>query len=523
MIPERIDSDFRATCKVLFGKEAGPLGPLSDYMKEYMLPYRLAKSALSGKDVFISGTRHGPESSFVSQDELKQLKPAPFRVDEIKDIDSLLEAVQDRLYFCGNKMFGINRNIELADNCNDSLDVYFSHNIHNSRSVAFSAYMRDDGHIYGSMGIPFSSHGVRCVEGLHLQRAFETHFSSKCSDIYYSFNCTGCTNLMFSFHQKGKSHMIGNLQLTKDRYLELKAKLVSEIAEKLEKEKRIFSIADLAFMGLPSAPEKDVPAEWEHAPKEVEDAFAKTTRLVLGKEYKGVEKFGPWLGPRAFGFQKIIGAKGTPTYRSDFPILMKTPGQRILKLQEALATAGEHIDLEEGESPGLEELAKRTGKKVFFTFEFIDGVAVKMVDSPASFNGSYGYRCVDLTESSYAAFSSAVTGGSKYVFGGGMRVLASEFVLNCFDPINLSTSFEADGVMKSGGCYFCHNCENVQDALFCFNAKGLKNAVGNQEVGREEFLRIKKILLDYVNSELQKKQKLEFGIFDIPEKTGKGV
>ncbi|MGV8176691.1 MAG: hypothetical protein ACP5NX_02760 [Candidatus Bilamarchaeaceae archaeon] len=483
-----------------------------------MLPYRTGKSALSGKDVFISGAWHGKGSRFISQDELKDLKPAPLHIDEIKDMDSLLEAVQDRLYFCGNKLFGTNRNIELADNCNDSLDVYFSHNIHNSRSVAFSAYMRDDEHIYGSMGIPSSSHAVRCVEGMHLQRAFEAHFSSKCSDIYYSFNCTGCSNVMFSFHQKGKSHMIGNLQLTKDRYLALKRKLASEMAEKLARDKKLFSIADLASMGLPPSAKKDTVADWGPAPNEVEAAFSKTTSLVLGKEYGGVARFGPWLGSRAFGFQKIIGARGTPTYRSDFPILMNIPGQRILKLEEALATAGERIELTEGESPGLEEIAKRTGKKMFFTFEFIDGVAVKMVDSPASFNGSYGYRCVDLTDSSYAAFSSAVTGNSKYVFGGGMRVLNSEFVINCFDPVNVSTSFESDGVMKSSGCYFCHNCENVRDSLFCFNAKGLKHAVGNQDVGREEFQRIKRILLDYVNSELEKKQGLGFGVFDIPKK-----
>ena len=51
--------------------------------------------------------------------------------------------------------------------------------------------------------------------------------------------------------------------------------------------------------------------------------------------------------------------------------------------------------------------------------------------------------------------------------------------------------------------------------MFCFNAKSLRYAIGNTEIGREEYLRIRKILLDYVNKELDEKKGLGLGIFSV--------
>ncbi len=48
--------------------------------------------------------------------------------------------------------------------------------------------------------------------------------------------------------------------------------------------------------------------------------------------------------------------------------------------------------------------------------------------------------------------------------------------------------------------------------IFCFNAKGKRYAVGNTEVGREEYLRIRKILLDYVVGELEGRGELGLSI-----------
>jgi hypothetical protein len=60
---------------------------------------------------------------------------------------------------------------------------------------------------------------------------------------------------------------------------------------------------------------------------------------------------------------------------------------------------------------------------------------------------------------------------------------------------------------------FCHNCENLQNSMFCFNTKNKNYAIGNVEVGREEYMRIKKMVLDEVNAELDKTGALKRSVF----------
>jgi hypothetical protein len=65
------------------------------------------------------------------------------------------------------------------------------------------------------------------------------------------------------------------------------------------------------------------------------------------------------------------------------------------------------------------------------------------------------------------------------------------------------------------GAYFCHNCENVHDSMFCFNAKNLRYAIGNAEVGKEAFERAKRMLLAEITSSLEKTGDYERSIYGI--------
>jgi hypothetical protein len=106
---------------------------------------------------------------------------------------------------------------------------------------------------------------------------------------------------------------------------------------------------------------------------------------------------------------------------------------------------------------------------------------------------------------------------SEFAFGGYLRILDSQFVINCYDSTNIKRSFETDGVFFSQGAYFCHNCENIDEGILCFNAKNLRCAIGNCEVKKPEYDRVKKILLDYLNGELSKTDGAKASIFCIPK------
>jgi hypothetical protein len=105
---------------------------------------------------------------------------------------------------------------------------------------------------------------------------------------------------------------------------------------------------------------------------------------------------------------------------------------------------------------------------------------------------------------------------SEHIFGGYFRILNCQFCINCYHPTNLKGCFEVDASHYCRDSYFCHNCENIDNGILCFNAKSLRYAVGNQEVGKGEYSRIKKMLLDRINSQLEEKNSLDFSIFSVP-------
>ena len=53
--------------------------------------------------------------------------------------------------------------------------------------------------------------------------------------------------------------------------------------------------------------------------------------------------------------------------------------------------------------------------------------------------------------------------------------------------------------------------------MFCFNIKGKSYAIGNVEVGKEEYGRIRKLLLADIHSRLEKSKRLDRNIYNLSE------
>jgi len=517
-----LNEAFKATCKVLFGQEIGELSAFEPYLKEMLLPYQMKKSCVSSKSVMVSNLYYPSGAKFVSQDEVASLKFEPLNVNEIKDIDSLFAAASERAVFCGNKQFGRNTNVSEVDNCVDSSSIFCGHNVYNSKYGAYVSHIREAEYVFGVSAFPSSAHSIRLCEGVGANRCFESYYGTSLADMYYSFNCIGCSDCIFAFNLRSKRHCIGNLELPKDEYMRLKKKLVSEMADELKQKKKLFSVADIAYFGRDK---KDIPDEKiaydSPVPPKVEEAFRSTTRIVLGREHANIKRFGPWLLQRAVGVKKVKGALGSPTYKVEgFPVICKIPADRLVTMEEGIQASKNPIGIKPGEALSLREALSRAAKVALFSVEFIDGVNDRCVDTPSIFTGSNIYKTWDTTGSKRSAYTSGVI-KSEHVFGGSIRILQCQFCINTFDSTNLKGCFEVDGSYFTRDSYFCHNVENASDAMFCFNAKALSHAFCNQQVGKEEYARLKKILLDYINRELEEKGSLDASIFNIPVKKKK--
>ena len=99
-----------------------------------------------------------------------------------------------------------------------------------------------------------------------------------------------------------------------------------------------------------------------------------------------------------------------------------------------------------------------------------------------------------------------------------MRQLDSEFSVKSCDITVCKRCFELDNCTNCSNCYFSHNLEGCEECILCSNVKGMRYAVLNKQLSREEYARIKKLVLDYVNAELDSKKKCRRSIFAL---TGK--
>jgi hypothetical protein len=439
--------------------------------------------------------------------------------NSIKDIDSLLEAVKENVVYCGNRRFGKNINVERSDNIVNSQNILNSQSVFHSKFCAYASLSRECDHCFGLFAHPFARFSMRCVWGMDITRCFEGYYCNNSSDCLFSYNMGGCADTLFSFNLRSARNAIGNVELTREKYAELKKKLMGEIVEELERGKRFPSLIEIVkeYGGVgDDAPEYAESREVrEEKTGRISKSFETACKIVLGKEIGGILKYEEWLLGGSVPVKVVKGADGKEAHRIDsiVPGLKDVPKERFVGGEEALRLGREKKARIEG-GMGIGKIFAEAGRIGYFTHEFRVGTSMGVVDTPISYSSVDTYKVFDTTNSRHSGctFTSIE---SEYVFGGKYRMLHSKACINCYESTSLSNCLEVDSSFNTTNSLFCHNCENLDGGIFCFNVKGRRYAVGNTEVGREEYLRIRKILLDYAASSLEGKGKLELSILEL--------
>lgn len=136
LIYNELNRHWKTTSKVILGEEIGELNDFEEWFSGKMPPVVSVKSAVSGKDVSFV-LPHKPENAnAISLDEVDfNKKFEALNINEIKDIDSILEAIQERIYYCGNVVLGNSTYVE------KSTDVIESHYCYDSAQVSYSSIL----------------------------------------------------------------------------------------------------------------------------------------------------------------------------------------------------------------------------------------------------------------------------------------------------------------------------------------------------------------------------------------------
>lgn len=245
---DALDKAWKSTCRVLLNQEVGELEEFEDYLKRYVETPAKRRSSISGKEVAISSKWIPENAPVIAHDEHEEYRKrfaSPFDINRIKDLDSLVETVQERVYYAGNTILGNSRCAIDSHRCVNVHHARGCQDVYDGKYVAYTSSIRNPEYSFGCCFGGDIQFCIKVLDPFKQVRCMETFHCNVASDSYYSASLEDCSDCIFSFNQRNSHHMIGNIQLPKDRYSEMKAKLVSEIADELRSKKALPSVIDL--------------------------------------------------------------------------------------------------------------------------------------------------------------------------------------------------------------------------------------------------------------------------------------
>ncbi|MFA5106505.1 MAG: hypothetical protein WC506_06125 [Candidatus Micrarchaeia archaeon] len=520
---ETLNRSWKGACKALFGREVGELSGFEPWLEEYAQhPPRFEKSFFSGREVEVSIEDYAPGSRFISFDEADFGKKfRPLTINEIKDIDGIIGAIGERMQYTGNLVLGNSANVERSGSVVDSHFVWKSSRVSDSKYIACSQDARYCEHCFGLGVSSKSSFCVRSTSG-RMTRCFETLNCELLTDAYYCALVQNSQECMFSFGCRSKNFIIGNLQLPKDKYMGVKRKLLAEMADLLERDKRIFSLFDVIEQagrrGGKAA--KIAPAkEGEFDKQAIEKAFSKTTGLVLGRELSGIDSYSKFLfghvpAPRRSKSPltgKEVMVAGFHAYFMDkYDIGKRTVSQR--EMDEIGNTA---ISLKDAEGLGMdpEMLGAALGPVAYACFQKDNGAITNVKNCAVVMDSSDCYEGTAYVNSKKCSHCSWPR-ESEYTFGSAIA-WSCAFCLKCFYSKKLTRCFECDNCESCSDTYYSHNCENAREAMFCFNAKNQAYSIGNAPLPQDKYKSAKAAVLEQIATELECKKALKWDIFSL--------
>lgn len=246
----------------------------------------------------------------------------------------------------------------------------------------------------------------------------------------------------------------------------------------------------------------------------IDTAFANTTSVLFGKPLANMESYDKWLlariGHKIRKAKSKFSGKDVWVVQIDF---FDKFGSNVITLGESEEYGKNALSLAEVEKLSIGNAVRALAKISTASPEIIYGENIDTHECAGYGPTQHCFRASFCWFSKKAAYGFWIR-DSDSVFGCSNLVLSS-FCIRCHSSTNLTRCFEVNDSSASSGCYFCHNVENCQDCMFCFNTKNKRYAIGNVEVGREEFMRIKSLVTASILSELEATHSLRHDIFNI--------
>ncbi len=248
---------------------------------------------------------------------------------------------------------------------------------------------------------------------------------------------------------------------------------------------------------------------------EIDERFSQVSAMLFGRMLGNMEDYCEWLLSTAHE-ARMVEKKSIASDRKVYVPSAKFflgLGSRVMAADEALRHGEKSISEADAGALGLANAAVKLSGISATTPEIIYSENIGTSKSCAYGPTQHCYRVACCWFSKYIAYS-YWTRTSDSLFGCSLCTDCG-FSIKCYSSTKLTRCFEVNDSNRCSDSYFCHNCEDMSECMFCFNAKGKRYAIGNVELGRGKYMEIKKKVLASIASELEAKKSLKYDIYNI--------
>ncbi|MFA5929925.1 MAG: hypothetical protein WC861_03520 [Candidatus Micrarchaeia archaeon] len=241
--PRQIEEAFSSTTQLLLGRRLSNLADYESWLaRNVRMPSRFA-SAASGKPLYLVPLFFSPKLSHRSilLEECEEAGKLSLSEEQLEKlcIGNMGKLLEPLAFLTPETKSGDNFNVGESVDYGSTMNCWAGSVYWTSKNCAYDFWIRDGECIFGSDLVFYSKFCLKCYSSNYLARCLEVSASLSCSDCYFCHNCENCHDCLFCFNAKNLKYAVGNRELPKEEYLEVKKALLARISKQLEEKKSL--------------------------------------------------------------------------------------------------------------------------------------------------------------------------------------------------------------------------------------------------------------------------------------------
>lgn len=236
-----VENAFTETCKLIFGVPYKGLQNYSQWLMKNTRKFDYGKSCASGRKVVIPVWG---DFACLPRERLLGLDEAEFMGEHL----ALSEGEVGALSLAGapkalSKIAYFSTEVKTGNSANnigcpivlDCTDCFQSAVNIGSKRCAMGWWPRNSEHLFGFNRTRYSAFCINTFDSEKIQRCFEVSEARGSSGCYYCHNIENCHDCMFCFNAKNLKYAIANVEVGREKYAVIKAKVLAQLNTELSK------------------------------------------------------------------------------------------------------------------------------------------------------------------------------------------------------------------------------------------------------------------------------------------------